>query len=216
MLGISWLKQHDLWIHWSRHRIMFNAPYCLSLCHIQEPTTVVVLEQYPHDSQSELHSETPHDSQSELPVEIPHDSQSEWKSPPIVEKNPLSSTPEESPPVVSTVAPLALPRILGEDRRDENDGQLRVLPPSDPVKVIRRKVLRKSRKKDTVDQAKPKTKSTPIMPTAAVSMIKGWKEVSPVPNRCKSHRQNSMNHSAATNCGIIVFWWLFDTRVCYL
>jgi len=26
MLGISWLKQHDPWIHWSRHRITFNSP----------------------------------------------------------------------------------------------------------------------------------------------------------------------------------------------
>ena len=43
MLGISWLKQHDPWIHWSRHRITFNSPYCLSSCRIQEPTTVVAL-----------------------------------------------------------------------------------------------------------------------------------------------------------------------------
>ena len=40
MLGISWLKQHNPWIHWSQHCITFNSPYCLSSCHIEEPTTV--------------------------------------------------------------------------------------------------------------------------------------------------------------------------------
>ena len=34
MLGISWLKKHDPWIHWSQHRVTFNLPYCLSKCHI--------------------------------------------------------------------------------------------------------------------------------------------------------------------------------------
>jgi hypothetical protein len=53
MLGISWLKQHNPWIHWSCHQITFNSPYCLSSCCLQEPTTVVALAQYPHDSQSE-------------------------------------------------------------------------------------------------------------------------------------------------------------------
>ena len=52
MLGISWLKQHDPWIHWSRHRITFNSPHCLSSCRIQEPTTVVALAQNPQDTLS--------------------------------------------------------------------------------------------------------------------------------------------------------------------
>ena len=53
MLGISWLKQHDPWIHWSQHCITFNSPYCLSSCHIQEPTTVIALAQHPRDMLSE-------------------------------------------------------------------------------------------------------------------------------------------------------------------
>jgi hypothetical protein len=43
MLGISWLKQHDPWIHWSQHRITFNSPHCLTFCHIKGPTTVLAL-----------------------------------------------------------------------------------------------------------------------------------------------------------------------------
>jgi hypothetical protein len=96
-------------------------------------------------------------------------------------KRPLPSTTlEETPSMESDVTvplpladlPTPLPRTHGEDQRDKNDGHLRVLPPRDPPKVIRRKVLRKSRKKETVDQAKPQTpKSTPIMSTPAVSMI---------------------------------------------
>ena len=59
MLGISWLKQHDPWIHWSQHCITFNSPHCLSSCRIQEPTTVVALAQHPQETLSEVEPEYP-------------------------------------------------------------------------------------------------------------------------------------------------------------
>jgi hypothetical protein len=176
MLGISWLKQHDPWIHWSQHCITFNSPHCLSSGHIHEPTTVIALAQHPQDTLSEEEPELEPNpvvafefNQQDIPLSV------------VKPKRPLPSTkPKESPSVESDVTvplaladlPTPLPRTLGEDQRDKNDGRLRVLPPRDPPKVIRRKVLRKSLKKETVDQAKPKTtKSTPIMSTPAVSMI---------------------------------------------
>ena len=57
MLGISWLKQHDPWIHWSQHCITFNSPHCLSSGHIHEPTTVIALAQRPQDTLSEVEPE---------------------------------------------------------------------------------------------------------------------------------------------------------------
>ena len=149
MLGISWLKKHDPWIHWSQHRVTFNSPYCLSKCHIQEPTTVVALEQHPKDLSS-----------TEEPKPHP----------------PPSTKPEEHPQVESEeTVPLASPSTLGEERRDESDEPRKVFPPRNLRNVIRRKVQRKSHKSDTVDQARPRThKSTPITssrPAPSVSMI---------------------------------------------
>jgi hypothetical protein len=57
MLGISWLKQHDPWIHWSQHCITFNSPHCISSGHIHEPTTVFALAQRPQDTLSEIELE---------------------------------------------------------------------------------------------------------------------------------------------------------------
>ena len=149
MLGISWLKKHDPWIHWSQHRVTFNSPYCLSKCHIQEPTTVVALEQHPKDLSSTGEPK-------------PHP--------------PPSTKPEEHPQVESEeTVPLASPSTLGEERRDESDEPRKVFPPRNLRNVIRRKVQRKSQKSDTVDQARPRThKSTPITssrPAPSVSMI---------------------------------------------
>jgi hypothetical protein len=232
MLGISWLKQHDPWIHWSQHCIPFNSPHCLSSGHIHEPTTVIALAQRPQDTLSEVELElepkTPvvavAHNQQDIPLSVVEPKPRSMSKPPFVAvvhnqqdtalsvvkpKRPLSKTPvvalefnqqdtalsvvkpkphplpstkpKETPSVESDITvplaladlPTPLPHTLGEDQRDENDGQLRVLPPRDPVKVIRRKVLRKSHKKDTVDQAKPRetTKSTSVMSTPAVSMI---------------------------------------------
>ena len=47
MLGIPWLKCHDPGIHWSRHEITFNSPFCLSSCCLDEPLTITALEKYP-------------------------------------------------------------------------------------------------------------------------------------------------------------------------
>jgi hypothetical protein len=57
MLSISWLKQHDPWIHWSRHCITFNSPHYLSSGHIHESTTVIALAQHPQDTLSEVEPE---------------------------------------------------------------------------------------------------------------------------------------------------------------
>jgi RNase H-like domain found in reverse transcriptase/Reverse transcriptase (RNA-dependent DNA polymerase)/Integrase zinc binding domain/Chromo (CHRromatin Organisation MOdifier) domain len=145
MLGISWLKQHDPWIHWSQHRITFNSLHCLSFCRIKGPTTVVALARHPQDP------------------------------PPAPEETTLSTTPEESPPPTSTatVVPLALPSTLGEEKRNQSDGLRKVLPPRNQRKVTRRKVQRKtSRTKDTVDQVSPQAPKS-MFPTLApaVSMI---------------------------------------------
>jgi hypothetical protein len=181
MLGISWLKQHDPWIHWSRHRITFNSPYCLSACRIQEPTTVVALAQNPQDTLSG--AEPKPRPMSRTPVVALEFNQQDTLSVVEPKPRPLPSTkPKETPSVESDVTvplalpadlPTPLPSTLGEEKRDESDGPRKVFPPRNLRKVIRRKVQRKSRKPDTVDQAKPleTNKSTPVMSTPAVSMI---------------------------------------------
>jgi hypothetical protein len=145
MLGISWLKQHDAWIHWSRHRITFNSPHCLLSCRIREPTTVVALAQNPQDTLPEVEPEL-------KPIVVAHkqhpkDTLSEMEPEP-------QAKPEETPPVEpTTVVPLALPSTLGEERRDKGDGPRMVFPPRNLRKVTHRKVQRKSHKSNTVDQA---------------------------------------------------------------
>ena len=143
MLGISWLKQHDPWIHWSQHRITFNSLHCLSFCHIKGPTTVLALTRHPQDP---------------LPAR---------------EETTRSAASEESPPpmTTATVVPLALSSTLGEEERNKSDGLRKVLPPRNQRKVTRHKVQRKaSRISDAVDQASPRApKPTKLAPP--VSMI---------------------------------------------
>ena len=40
ILGIPWLKQHDPYIHWSRHQITFCSDFCLSECDVSTPCTL--------------------------------------------------------------------------------------------------------------------------------------------------------------------------------
>jgi hypothetical protein len=190
MLGISWLKQHDPWIHWSRHRITFNSPYCLSLCRIQKPTTVVALAQNPQETLSVVEPEP-------KPKVVALEFNQQDTLSVVKPKRPLPSTkPKESPlveldvtvPLALADLPTPLPRTLGEDQRDENDGCLRVLPPRDPPKVIRCKVLRKSLKKETVDQAKPQILQLNSKSWISTSKITYAKASSAIPNPRPQHR----------------------------
>ena len=75
MLGIPWLKRHDPWIHWSRHQITFNSPFCLSSCCISEPLTITALDKYPFlDNPVHLDQPRPQDSQE---TNSPKDSDSD-------------------------------------------------------------------------------------------------------------------------------------------
>ena len=47
MLGVPWLKLHDPWIQWSRHRITFNSPFCLMNCKLNHAYTTTALSSYP-------------------------------------------------------------------------------------------------------------------------------------------------------------------------
>jgi hypothetical protein len=47
VLGIPWLRRHDPWMHWSKHQITFNSPYCLSNCNVKQPCTVELLRTKP-------------------------------------------------------------------------------------------------------------------------------------------------------------------------
>jgi RNase H-like domain found in reverse transcriptase/Reverse transcriptase (RNA-dependent DNA polymerase)/Integrase zinc binding domain/Chromo (CHRromatin Organisation MOdifier) domain len=48
MLGIPWLKLHDPWIHWSRHKITFSSPRCLASCLPEGiADSVTALQKYP-------------------------------------------------------------------------------------------------------------------------------------------------------------------------
>jgi hypothetical protein len=100
MLGISWLKQHDPWIHWSQHCITFNSPHCLSSGHIHEPTTVLALAQCPQDTLSEVGLELEPNpvvavefNQQDIPLSVVEPKPRPLSKTPVVA---LAQTPQET------------------------------------------------------------------------------------------------------------------------